>query len=41
MKPNLQRKMVADMQLQGYKEKTQKLYLRAVRQLELWSEAEK
>lgn len=36
MKSTLQKKMVADLQLQGYKERTQKSYLRAVRQLENW-----
>jgi len=34
MKSKLQEKMVADLQLQGYAERTQKSYLRAVRQLE-------
>lgn len=34
MKSKLREKMVADLQLQGYAERTQKSYLRAVRQLE-------
>ena len=41
MKSTLQKKMVADLQLQGHKERTQKSYLRSVRQLEPWSKAEK
>ncbi len=41
MKSKLQKKMVEDMQLRGYAERTQTSYSRAMRQLELWSEAEK
>ena len=41
MKSKLQKKMVDDLQLKGYAQRTQTSYSRAVRQLELWSEAEK
>jgi len=36
MKSKLRKKMIADLQLQGYAERTQKSYQRAVRQLENW-----